>query len=553
MLTLLAAKSNKPYSYSYKNKCAFQCESNADFFLRIILEAPDLFCYKLMPKPSKIFSIFFSFLIVVFLSCGDFYAHADQGIDASIRDAVVKIFVTSNAMDYYRPWQSKGIAGSGGSGAIIEGNRILTNAHVVSDQTFIQVKKDANPKKYTAKLIAIGYDCDLALLEVDDPEFFEGVIPLRLGTLPKLQDNVAVIGYPQGGGKISITEGVVSRVELTSYAQSARELLAVQIDAAINPGNSGGPVMQDGKLVGIAMQILQASQNIGYMIPIPIIEHFLKDLEDKEYGGFPIIGINIQRMESPTLREYYGVPKGKGGVLVVGVLPFSPASNHLKENDVILAVNGVDIGEDGTFLFREDERLNFIHLLAKKYIGEKVDLKIVRDHKLEEIQFEMTPFVRLVPRTHHFSKPPYYIYGGLVFTVLSQDLLYAWGGQWGEKAPLDFVYHALGTGKFNDDKLEDLVVLLDILPDDINVGYPGSAKSIMKYINGQPVKSFKDFVLLMNQLKDKEDYAIFEFRNGWRVIVNNENIELINEQILKRNNIPEPYSEDVGQWLREDN
>ncbi|MCK5178442.1 MAG: serine protease, partial [Candidatus Omnitrophica bacterium] len=292
--------------------------------------------------------------------------------ETSLTDAVVKVFVTFNRMDYYRPWQSKGIRAGGGSGAIIKGNRILTNAHVVADHTFIQVKKDSDPKKYTAKVVAIGHDCDLALLQVDDPDFFDGVTPLAFGDLPKQQDSVLVIGYPQGGGKISITEGVVSRVEVTAYVQSSRHLLTVQIDAAINPGNSGGPVIQDEKIVGIAMQIFQSGDNIGYMIPVPVIQHFLKDLDDGGYEGFPMLGIDYKNTENATLREFYGIIKEEGGILVNKVLPFSPASGNLEEGDVILEINGVPIGEDGTFPFRGNERLSLIHLITKEHVGDTI-------------------------------------------------------------------------------------------------------------------------------------------------------------------------------------
>jgi len=197
---------------------------------------------------------------------------AAEAVD--LKDSVVKVFVTKNPMDFYRPWQSRGINATTGSGAIIKENKILTNAHVVADHTFIQVKKNSDPKKYTAKVEAIGYDCDLALLSVDDPSFFDNTHAVETGGLTALQDTVTVIGYPQGGDKISITEGVVSRIEVISYSLSGRKLLGVQIDAAINPGNSGGPVVMDDKLVGIAMQAYHEAQNIGYMIPVPIINHF---------------------------------------------------------------------------------------------------------------------------------------------------------------------------------------------------------------------------------------------------------------------------------------
>ncbi len=472
--------------------------------------------------------------------------------ETSLTDAVVKVFVTFNRMDYYRPWQSKGIRAGGGSGAIIKGNRILTNAHVVADHTFIQVKKDSDPKKYTAKVVAIGHDCDLALLQVDDPDFFDGVTPLAFGDLPKQQDSVLVIGYPQGGGKISITEGVVSRVEVTAYVQSSRHLLTVQIDAAINPGNSGGPVIQDEKIVGIAMQIFQSGDNIGYMIPVPVIQHFLKDLDDGGYEGFPMLGIDYKNTENATLREFYGIVKEEGGVLVNKVLPFSPASGNLEEGDVILEINGVPIGEDGTFPFRGNERLSLIHLITKEHVGDTIALKVMRKRKIEELKVRLEHFVMMVPHPKYFKKPPYFIFGGLVFTVLSTDLMHSWGKHWWEKAPVDLVYYSAGAGRLNEQKQKDVVVLLSVLPDDINVGYHDIGKDIVTKINGQDIKSFEDFILLIDKVKNNEQYTIIETHHKTHIILNNENIEEINQEILKRNNIPYQFSGDVAQWLKKD-
>jgi len=471
--------------------------------------------------------------------------------DMSLTNAVVKIFVTTNKMDYYRPWQSKGIKASGGSGAIIEGNRILTNAHVVSDQTFIQVKKDSDPKKYTARLVAIGHDCDLALLEVEDPIFFENIIPLKFGGLPKLQDSVTVMGYPMGGGKISITEGVVSRLEVTSYAQSSRRLLSVQIDAAINPGNSGGPVLKNGLLVGIAMQIFQAGQNIGYMIPTLIIEHFFEDLKDGRYEGFPMLGVDFKNTENATLREFYGITNEDGGVVISKVLPFSPAFHYLKEGDIILEINDVPIGEDGTFPFRGKERLSLTHLVTKERIGDDIELKIMRDQEILNVKVRLSSFVTLIPHTHYFKEPPYFIYGGLVFTVLSTDLTHSWGSRWWEKAPLDFIYYLIGTGRLNTQKRKEIVVLLNILPDDINVGYHGINNEVIETVNGTDIKSFKDFVLRVHEGKINEKFTILETEHKSQIILSNKGIDKVNEEILKRNSIPYQFSSDVGLWLKE--
>jgi S1-C subfamily serine protease len=100
--------------------------------------------------------------------------------------------------------------------------------------------------KHRARVHAVGHACDLAVLAVDDRSFWaEGAdtphppTPLSLGDVPHLQDQVTVVGFPQGGDNLSITSGVVSRIELTNYAHGAAQLLAIQLDAAINPGNSG--------------------------------------------------------------------------------------------------------------------------------------------------------------------------------------------------------------------------------------------------------------------------------------------------------------------------
>ena len=465
-----------------------------------------------------------------------------------LRDSVVKVFVTSNPMNYYRPWQSRGSISSSGSGCVMAGNRILTNAHVVNEHTFIQVRKESNPKKYTAKVEAIGHDCDIAILSVEDESFFDNIKPLEFGELPQLQDTVTVIGFPMGGDKISITEGVVSRVDITRYVQSAKQLLAVQIDAALNPGNSGGPVFKDDKIIGIAMQIISNSQNIGYMIPTPIIKHFLKDLEDGKYHGFPTLGIEYNNSENNALRIYFKIAKHEGGVVVTRVLPFSSAYDVLKEGDVILEVNGISIGVDGTVEFRGNERLGFGHLINKKQSGEKIDLKISRNGKILKKSVKLQRFTGLVPYPRHFKKPSYYIYGGLIFSVLSSDLVKSFGGKWWESAPTDFLHYIIGKGHLNKEEKKEIVVLLDVLPDDANVGYHRVRKEVIAKVNNRALGSFEEFVKIVESNKD--DFVVFETDQMEKIVIDTKNIYKITEKILKRNNIDSSYSDDVKEWVK---
>ncbi|PQQ02936.1 protease Do-like 9 [Prunus yedoensis var. nudiflora] len=124
-------------------------------------------------------------------------------------DAVVKVFCVHTEPNFSLPWQRKRQYSSSSSGFVIGGRRVLTNAHSVEHYTQVKLKKRGSDTKYLATVLAIGTECDIAMLTVDDNEFWDGVSPVEFGDLPALQDSVTVVGYPIGGDTISVTSGVV--------------------------------------------------------------------------------------------------------------------------------------------------------------------------------------------------------------------------------------------------------------------------------------------------------------------------------------------------------
>ncbi|XP_044481220.1 protease Do-like 9, partial [Mangifera indica] len=266
-------------------------------------------------------------------------------------DAVVKVFCVHTEPNFSLPWQRKRQYSSSSSGFVISGRRVLTNAHSVEHYTQVKLKKRGSDTKYLATVLAIGTECDIAMLTVNDDEFWEGVSPVEFGELPALQDAVTVVGYPIGGDTISVTSGVVSRIEILSYVHGSTELLGLQIDAAINSGNSGGPAFNDkGKCVGIAFQSLKHEdvENIGYVIPTPVIMHFIQDYKKNgAYTGFPILGVEWQKMENPDLRMAMGMKPEQKGVRIRRIDPTAPEYEILKPSDIILSFDGVDIANDG--------------------------------------------------------------------------------------------------------------------------------------------------------------------------------------------------------------
>jgi len=299
------------------------------------------------------------YLIIGITITGIFSFSGKLLAEAEIQTSMVKIYTTCTRPNYHSPWNTETPQLISGSGCIIKGNRILTNAHVVSDQTFIQVRKYGQSEKHKANVLAVSHEADLALLTVEEKEFFKDVKALSLGTLPDIQDEVVVYGFPQGGDSLSLTKGVISRIEHQRYAHSAISFLSIQIDAAINSGNSGGAVLKDDKIIGVAMQSLSDSENIGYIVPTPIIDHFLQDLEDEHYDGFPEEGFFTQSMENEDLRNMYGLKKNDVGILVSSVIVGSPAEGIIRPGDVLTSIEGHAIANDGTVEFRHNERSQF--------------------------------------------------------------------------------------------------------------------------------------------------------------------------------------------------
>jgi S1-C subfamily serine protease len=255
------------------------------------------------------------------------------------------------------PWQKYRQTQSSSSGFVVDDRLLLCNAHGIVYASSVRVRKHGDSKKYTAKVLHAGHDCDLALLTVEDDAFWKDMQPLELGGVPELQDSVTVIGFPTGGDQLSVSKGVVSRVDVTSYSHGSHDLLAIQIDAAINAGNSGGPAIQGKQVIGVAFQSLESAENIGYIIPVPIVKHFLEDIKRHgSYAGFPDLAVRTADVQNPSFKQFLQLPdETQHGIVVTRTFPFTHASKVLKPMDVIVKFNGVTVSDDQTIELRHSK------------------------------------------------------------------------------------------------------------------------------------------------------------------------------------------------------
>ena len=542
-------------------------------------------------------------------------AHATAGAavaadDEHLLQSVVKVFTVHSSPNYFQPWQNKPQRETSGSGVVVTapvpgGVGILTNAHVVADQTFVQVRRHGSSVKHRARVHAVGHACDLAVLAVDDRSFWaEGAdtphppTPLSLGDVPHLQDQVTVVGFPQGGDNLSITSGVVSRIELTNYAHGAAQLLAIQLDAAINPGNSGGPALgSDGSVVGLAFQNLANADNIGYVIPTPIIRRFLEDVEDDwktaathmprprtrpgqtsapveeeaeekaiHHAGFCSLGIKCQPTDNPAMREYLGMGGDETGVLLTEVLELGPAAGRLYKDDVLMEVDGNKVANDGTVSFRGWERVAFDYIISLKRPGETVEMKIRRRNGLEgateteagdesdedgtspglhhseaiSVSFPVNPRAPLVPVHQYDRLPSYYVYAGLVFSPLTQPHLQEFGDDWFNAAPRKLVDRALNDHPTSAG--QEVVILSQVLADEVNAGYQGMHDLEVRAVNGKCVSSLRE---LKGEIEKAPEFLRLDFVNDRVLVISREEAERAHGRIMAKHRVPSRMSQDL--------
>ncbi|HIC43165.1 MAG TPA: serine protease [Sulfurimonas sp.] len=469
----------------------------------------------------------FLFLFFPFILFAQSFHDSDK--IKNISASVVKIFTVSLKPNYYQPWQMRAQKSSTGSGVIIDNKLILTAAHVVSNDVFLEIKKTSNPKKFIAHVKWISHEADLALLEVEDESFFDETKPLKLGNLPHRQDGVAVYGYPQGGNEISITQGIISRIEQTVYVHSDFDLLSLQIDAAINPGNSGGPVFdEEGKIIGIAMQALSSADNIGYLVPPPIIKHFLDDIKDGHYDGFPDDGIFIQSMGNKALKAHYKMEE-RVGVLITHIVPNSSCDGYLQKDDVLLKIDGKTLSDDATILMDENGRVAANYLIRAHHINELFKVTILREGKETSLDIPSKPLVSLIPFEHD-KLPRYYIFGGIVFMPLTKNYLFEWGRNWLQKAPIRFI-DITKNANFPTAEHKEIVFVQAILADRENAGY-NLSHTIVTEVNGILIDSFDTLVKQLDSVKHTK--LIISLQGGHKIVLNSNKAKEANVRLLKR-------------------
>ncbi|MFM1549452.1 MAG: trypsin-like peptidase domain-containing protein [Lentisphaeria bacterium] len=447
----------------------------------------------------------------------------------SINQSLIRLTVAGQKPDYRIPWNPGRSSSGSGSGFVIGERRIMTNAHVISNSRFIELEKDGDPERYQAQVKFVAHDCDLAILEVDDPDFFEGTQALEFGNIPALHSTVYAFGYPIGGERMSVTRGVVSRIEFRTYSHSGLDShLSIQVDAAINPGNSGGPVIQNGKVVGVAFQGYSGAvaQNTGYMIPTPVIRRFLADIEDGSYDGYAELAVEHSNLLNPVDREYLGMSPGMTGVRVTNVMSVGSAFGVLEEDDVLIAIDGHPIDNNGHIKL-EEEYVQFAEIIERKFHGDSVGFDIFREGAPLTVTVRLRgAWPYLIYRNEYDKRPRYVLFAGLLFQPMSRDFMSAHKVK---NPQIKYLYDFYITDEIFEERPE-VVILSSILTDHINTYLGGFTMSVIDEINDLKIKRMADLAAAFAEPADQ--YVIRTIDGGPPIVIDAVNVEGARKRIV---------------------
>ena len=444
--------------------------------------------------------------------------------------SVAHVRVTGYEVEFENPWQ-KGSGGQyTGSAVLIDDDRLITNAHVVSNALRIDVKRGDSNRWYKAAIEHVSDASDLALLVVEDKSFYKGSKPVAIGNDLALGSEVTVVGFPIGGDSMSITEGILSRTEVTSYAHSGIKNLTYQLDAAINSGNSGGAVLHRGKLVGISTQAFSKAENIGYAIPVPVINQFLADVKDANVDGVPILPFSTQTIFNATQRDYYDMGDRNGLRLTQSAGPED--TRCLADGDIILSVEGLPIGPDGMIRAGSLGSVPIDYLASSKQVGDSLDFEIVAKGKNRSVSCELNwtwNDVFSVTPTSYKYRPVWAQVGGIVLVEMTDELFeFLYINEMTLQEGVADTEAELQQGTPQDPRRYLFVV--NVLRNDLNDGYDVTGL-LLDTVNDTDVHNIKNLQKLLDS--NSLPWVELGFNNGESVVFRAADLPALNEQLAQ--------------------
>ena len=449
-------------------------------------------------------------LVTVAIVCGvpGALAKKETGVPQALSQekqlALVRVNVTGQAYDYFRPWQKKAPFSKRALGAVLAKGRVLVTADLVANQNYVELERAESGEKIAANVAVIDYEANLALLEPSDKKFLGGITPLEIATDTVVGDRLAAWQLEPTGSLIA-TEGLVTTIQVMRYPVDIGQFLTYRLSLSMQYRENSYtiPLVKKNKLAGLLLRYDPRSQLLD-AIPAPVILHFLKDADSGHYRGFPSAGFAFFPTRDPELRQFAGQTGKPAGVYVTSIEPNSPAMNAgLQIGDIITSVAKSPIDPNGNYVDSLYGKIDLANLLTgRAFTGDTVAFEIQRHGqpmKLNVTLEHRDPSDYVVSPYTFDEAPRYYVLGGIIFQELSRQYLKEWGGNWQREAPQRFVYLDRYQSELFPEGHRKIVVLSQVLPANVTIGYEDIAYLVVKTVNGKEIHSLADLAEAVKQ------------------------------------------------------
>lgn len=436
--------------------------------------------------------------------------------------SLVRVNVTGQPYDYFRPWQKKAPFSKRALGAVLPQGRVLVTADLVANQNYVELERAESGEKMAANVLVVDYEANLALLEPAEKNFLEGITPLEVGVDTVVGDRLAAWQLETTGALV-VTEGLVTSVQIMRYPVEVGQFLAYRMSISMQYRDNSYtvPLVKNNKLAGLLLRYDARSQVLD-AIPGPIITHFLKEAGSAQYRGFPSVGFSFFSTRDPQLRAYAGQTGKPAGVYVTSVDPnTSTVKAGLQVGDIITAIGKNELDQNGNYVDPLYGKIEFTNLITSHaYAGDSLPIQIQRAGK--PMQLNLTLEHRpakdyVVPPYNLDQPPPYYVLGGMIFQELSRQYLKEWGVNWLKEAPQRFVYVDRFQSELFPEGNRKVVILSQILPANTTVGYEEWSYLTVTKVNGKEIKSLAELAEAAKQpidgfikIETQEDPKQFE-------------------------------------------
>jgi len=417
-------------------------------------------------------------------------------------ESVVRINSTSQSWNPGQPWEKNPPQHLRSLGAIVGPGQVLTTGEMVADATYLELELPDGSQTAEAKIIAVDYEANLALLTVkseeDSEKFFTGTTALELAEPPSIGDTLRIIQVEDNGTTL-LTSGTLQSVDISTSFLPNQSFLTYLVKASMQSAASSFslPVLNGKSLSGILLSY-DSKDQISDVLSVDVISHFLANVKDGAYAGFPSLGVSIARTEDPSFRKFLKLQPDQGGLYISKVRIGGAADlAGVKKGDVLLSAAGFPIDRRGYYEHPHYGPVFWGHLVrGEKSAGDEIILGLLRDGEPMEITATLTreePQQHLVPDYQFDRAPNFLVKGGLIFQELTRPVLEAFGKDWSSRAPLNLLDAYENPEKY-EDKAKRVIFLSGSIPTPATVGYEPLRNLIVKKVNGIEIDSMRTLI-----------------------------------------------------------